>query len=379
MADQMVTLGGDGDLSQLVAEGVSPWLDGVYYELIASGQLTHLIRHLGVRGVTSNVEVLADAVEEGGHYRDRLAGLASRSWSVDAAIRSLSTYDVRRACTELHQIFETTYGFDGHVSMDLDPALADDASAVVKQAIEISQLVNRPNLLAKIRVSAEGIIAIRKCLGQGIGVQAADVVSVGRYGEVLDAVFDGLELATAAGLRPPAAVTSVPVGRIDAEIDARLDDLGTEPARALRGKAAVATARLVHQLYEQRLGSERWRGLTAAGAQPPRLMWTETSVSDPAYPPMLYVDEFVAWGTINAMSLPTLEAAAHSSTLHGDTLTSEHEAATAVLNEIERLGVSLVDVAQALENSCARRQIDSWQELAARVEHQLRAAGGTSP
>jgi transaldolase len=367
----------DDGLCQLVAEGVSPWLDGVSQEVIASGQLTHLISNAAVRGATSNVDALNAALAGDWHYRDRLASLAKQDISVETAARSLSAYDARLACAELWPVFETSRHLDGHVSIELNPVLARDVESTVRDAAELSRLVNRSNLLVKIRVTEEGIPAIRECLGAGIGVHASDISSVYRYGDVLDAYFDGLELAVAAGLRPStvAMVASLPVGRIDAEFDARLDAIGTAAARALRGQGALAIARLAYQVYEQRLGTGRWRRLRAAGALPPRLMWTDTTVSDPAYPPTRYVDEFVAWGTASAMSLPTLDAVARGSRLHGDTLTSQHERASAVLDEFERFGVSSSAVADRLDVASAGRQVHAWRKLLEHVASQLRAAG----
>lgn len=84
--------------------------------------------------------------------------------------------------------------------------------------------MDRPNLLVKIPATAAGLTAIRDCVGRGLGVHATGLYSVRRYGQVVDAYFDGLEQALAAGL-PLAAIASVaslPVGRVDREIDRRL-------------------------------------------------------------------------------------------------------------------------------------------------------------
>jgi transaldolase len=368
-------------LRQLVSEGVSPWLDGVRQELITSGQFAHLIRDIGVRGATSNVDMFVDALADDWHYRDRLVELARRGASTDEAIRSLHAHDIRRACTELRDVFESANGLDGLVSVDLDPRLAGDAEATVREATELFRLVHRPNLLVKITATTQGVSAIRDCVGAGIGVHANDIFSLRRYGEVLDAYVDGLALATEAGMRPAAipAVTSFPVGRIDAAVDARLAVQGTEQARALHAQAALATARLAYRLYEQRLSTGQWRDLAEAGAHPPRLMWTSTATCDPAYPIMWYVNEFVAWGTVNAMPLSMLEAAGQKCNLRGDTLTDEHLAATRVVEALERLGISTAELAGRLEAENARRQVDTWQTLRSRVADELRTASDTEP
>lgn len=369
-----------GGVQQLAAEGVSPWLDGLSQEVIASGQLARLVKDTALRGVTSNMDMFGTALANDWHYRDRLASLTKLDIPVELALRSLSTYDARLACGALQPVFGTSGDLDGHVSIDLDPMLAMDADSTVREAAEVSRLVSRPNLLVKIRVTDQGIQAIRQCIATGIGVHASDILSVRRYEAVLDAYFDGLELAVAAGLQPSmiGMVAALPVGLIDAEFDARLVALGTAAARALVGQGALAIARLAYRVYEERLGTERWRGLSAAGAVPPRLMWTDMTVSDPVGPPTRYVDEFVAWGTASVMSLATLEAVNLGSRLHGDTLTGQHEHAAAVLDEFERLGVSTAAVETQLDMTSLSRQVHVWQKLRAQVASQLKAAGGAT-
>ncbi|MEU5259226.1 transaldolase family protein [Amycolatopsis sp. NPDC021455] len=366
-------------IRRLAAEGVSPWLDGTSQELLRSSRLMSLIEEGVLRGVTSNVDTLSAAVADDWHYRERLKSLAERKVSAELAVRSLSAYDARLACAELRPQFETGGQLDGCVSIDLGPVPAGDVEPAVREAVELSRLVNRPNLLVKIRAAEQTLHVIRKCLGAGIGVHVSDIVSVRRYRDVLDAGFDGLELAADIGLPLPriGMVTSLPVGRIDAEFDARLDVVGTTAARALRGQGSLAIARLAYGVYDRRLGTDRWRALRGAGARPPRLMWTDTAMSDPARPATWYADEFVAWGTASAMSPATLDAVGRGSKLHGDTLTGQDDQASAVLAEFERLGVSGSAVADRLDSTTARRHAHAWRKLRDQVSVQLHAAGWT--
>jgi transaldolase len=371
----------DDGLVQLAAEGVAPWLDGLSREVIASGRLTDLVGAATLLGVTSNVDVFGAAMAGDRHYRDQLTVLARQDIPVELAARSLSAHDARLACAELWPVFVTTREVHGHVSVDLDPTLTAAVESTVRGAVDLTRLVDRANLLVKIRATDQGVLAIRECLGIGIGVHASDIFSVRRYGEVLDAYFDGLERAVAAGLRASGMgmITSMPVGRIDAEFDAQLTAVGAAATCSVRGQGALAVARLAYQAYDQRLGTERWRALSVAGAHPPRLMWTDTAATDPNQSPTRYVDEFVAWGTASAMSLSTLDAMLRGSGLHGDTLTGQHEHAAAVLAEFDRLGVSQAAVADRLGETSARRHDQSWRRLREQVAAQLKAVRWTCP
>ncbi|WP_371498451.1 transaldolase [Kitasatospora sp. NBC_00374] len=371
-----------GHLRQLVAEGVSPWLDGIHRGLLASGALTRLVDETGVRGATSDPAALADALVHGTAYRDQLLRLAHHRVSVDGALWAASVQDLRLACEELREVFESTHGYDGLVSMDLDPRLAHDAAATVTEAAELARAVGRPNALVKIPATAAGLAAIRDCIGLGIGVHATEIYSVARYTQVVDAYFDGLEIAHAADRRLAviASVASLPVGRVDHEVDGLLGELGSEDARSLLGQAALAAARLLYRVYEEHLGGERWRTLRAAGARPQRLMWTDTTAAAGRVGPGTgYVESLVSWGTVNAMSPSTLDQAARHSRLRGDTLMGQHEAAQKVLDRLGRLGISYDAVVRRLETESVPRLVDSWLLLRTSIAEQLRMVSVSAP
>ncbi|MDT0392972.1 transaldolase [Streptomyces dubilierae] len=369
------------ELDELVAEGVSPWLDGLTRGHLASGCLTRLIARTGVRGATSDPAALAAAVETDDAYREQLAGLASEDICAADAVRAVAAYDVRWACDELRPVYQATRGLDGMVSMDLDPRLARDAESAVAEAEQALRAVNRPNAMVKLPATAEGIAAIRECVGEGFPVHVTGVFSVARYREALDAYGDGLRRALADGRRLPAlsSVVSLPVGLLDAEVDARLEELGTPDALALRGEAAVARARHLYRLYDDWFGGADWRPLAAAGGHPQRLMWASTTVADPSSPPTRYVERLVTWGTITSMTLTTLEAAARRLTLCGDTLMGRHHAAAEVWRRLERLGIDGDEIARKLEAESARRLAAAWRDLYAAVDAGRHTAHRTRP
>jgi transaldolase len=359
---------GGGALRDLLSEGVSPWLEGVHRLLMTSGAFALLIADSGVRGATFDPAVLAEAVASDAGYRQQLAGLA-RPTPVDVAVRAISVDDARRACDELRGVHSETGGGDGQVSIGLEPELAHDAPGTVAGAVVLAQAVNRPNLLVEIAATADGLTAAADCLALGIGVHITGVFTVDRFRAAARAHLEGLERALANGRTPAgiASVASLPVGRLDCAVDALLGRLDSERARALRGAAALASARLLYRCQDEVLGSERWRALRNAGARPQRLMWTAGGAPRPVHPPGCHAERLVAWGTVSTMPLATLESVDRNGRLEGDTLSGEHEAAQAVLDELGCLGISLDAVARSLEQESASRQRRSWRELRAAV------------
>ncbi|MFF2661022.1 transaldolase family protein [Kitasatospora sp. NPDC058032] len=358
-----------GDLRPLISEGVSPWLDGIHRGLATSGLLGRLIERSGLRGATTNPALLAGPLRHDPAYADQLARLAGHHVSAEGSVWAATVHDLRLICEEFLGVFRTTHGHDGLVSADLDPRLAHDPAATVAEAVELARAVDRPNLLVKIPATPAGLAAIRDCLGLGLGVHATGLYSVRRYGQVVDAYFDGLEQALAAGHRLAgiASVASLPVGRVDREIDRRLAAIPGPDAAALRGLTAQAAARLMYRAYEDRLGDGRWRTLRASGARPQRLLWTDSALGGAAAQAR-YVAGLVSWGTAHAMTRPVLEEAVRKLRLEGDTLLGRHEAARAVLDRLGRLGIDYGAVARRLEEESVPGLVEHWRRLHTAVE-----------
>ncbi|MCP2313357.1 MULTISPECIES: transaldolase [Kitasatospora] len=369
------------DLRPLVAEGVSPWLDGIHRDLTSSGELSRLVAETGLRGATSNPEQLAARLHRDPVYLEQLARLADHRVSVEGAVWAASVHDLRQACDVMLPVFTDTHGYDGLVSMDMDPRMAHDAAATTAEATELARAVARPNMLVKIPATLEGLEALRGCVAAGIGVHVTGVYSVRRYGEVVDAYFDGLEKALADGrqLSAIASVASLPVGRLDREVDGRLAEIGGPDAGTLRGRAGLAVARLMYRAYEERLGSARWRALRASGARPQRLLWSASALADPAAARARYVEGLVSWGTVHAMTRPVLDEAADRLELRGDTLMGQHETAQTVLDSLGRLGISYDAVERRLEADTVTGLIDSWLGLHTAVGARMHALAVTRP
>src|ERR1700759_5484473 len=147
-------------LAELSAAGVSIWLDDLSRERLASGNLADLIRDKHVVGVTTNPTIFATALTHGDAYDEQVNELAARGADVDAAIREITTTDVRNACDAFRATWEATGKVDGRVSIEVDPRLAHETDKTVAQAQALWKTVDRPNLFIKIPATPEGVPAI---------------------------------------------------------------------------------------------------------------------------------------------------------------------------------------------------------------------------
>jgi transaldolase len=367
----------NANLAALSAAGVSVWLDDLSRERLASGNLAELIATRSVVGVTTNPTIFAGALAQGAAYDAQVRELVAGGADVDAAVRALTTDDVRHACDVFTDVHTATGGKDGRVSIEVDPRLAHDTEKTATQAVELWETVDRPNVMIKIPATEAGLPAITATIARGISVNVTLIFSVERYRTVMDAYLDGLDQARANGhdLSSIASVASFFVSRVDTEVDKRLDAIGTPAAVELKGKAALANARLAYGAYEQvfQVGP-RWPELAAAGAVPQRPLWASTGVKDPALPDTLYVCELVAPNTVNTMPEKTMDAVTDHGVVTGDTVSDTAGAAQEVFDAISAVGVDLTDVFLTIENEGVEKFIASWSELADTVQGQLDAA-----
>jgi transaldolase len=364
-------------LAQLSELGVSIWLDDVSRKRLNTGNLAGLVRDKHVVGVTSNPTIFAKALSDASDYDEQVRELAARGASLDAAVKEITTTDIRTACDLFRDLYQSTGGVDGRVSIEVDPRLAHDTDKTVAEALDLWKTVDRPNLLVKIPATEAGIPAIASTLAEGISVNVTLIFSVERYKAVMDAYLDGLERAKANGhdIAGIHSVASFFVSRVDSEVDKRLEAIGTDEAKALRGKAAVANARLAYAAFQEFFSGERWQKLAEAGAHAQRPLWASTGVKNPDYSPTLYVDELVVADTVNTMPESTLDAVAEHGDLRGDTVTGTAAQAQGVFDDLAALGIDIDDVFITLENEGVEKFEKSWEELLDSVKSQLSAAG----
>ena len=351
--------------------GVSIWLDDLSRERLTSGNLAELIKTHNVVGVTTNPTIFAGALSKGAAYAEQMRELAAAGASVEEAVFAATCDDVRAACDVFAPVYKASNGFDGRVSIEVDPRLARDAEGTAKMARELYERVGRENVMIKIPATQEGLRPIAETLAAGISVNVTLIFSLTRYREVINAYMLGLEQALENGkdLSTIHSVASFFVSRVDTEIDARLEAAGGDAVQ-LKGKAGLANARLAYEVFEEMFSSERWARLQAHGANVQRPLWASTGVKDPALPDTLYVTGLVAPNTVNTMPEATLNAVADHGEITGNTIVPNYSEANKVLDAIS-VHVSYPEVVEKLEVEGLSKFDVSWEELLQTVREAL--------
>ncbi|MEN9660718.1 MAG: Transaldolase [Actinomycetota bacterium] len=363
-------------LAQLAANGVSIWLDDLSRTRIRSGALRDIITNRSVSGVTTNPTIFAGAIGKGEGYADQIAQLAADGKTATEAIFEITTQDVAEACDIFAGVYASTNGFDGRVSIEVEPGLANDTEGTIAQAKELFGKVNRENVMIKIPATKPGLAAITAVIAAGISVNVTLIFSLQRYREVIAAYKAGIAQAKANGhdLSKIHSVASFFVSRVDLEIDKRLVAIGTPEALELKSQAALANARLAYEVFEQEFAAGDWAEFAAAGANVQRPLMASTGVKDPNLSDTLYVTELVAPQLVNTMPEKTMEAVYDHGVVPANSITNHYQEAKHVLESVAKVGVSYDDVTNLLETEGVDKFIVSWNELVESVDAALAAA-----
>ncbi len=349
-------------LQSLTEHGQSPWIDFISREFVQDGDLEALVRD-GIVGVTSNPTIFQGAIADGTAYDDQLREVLKSESDPKEVFLLLARDDVRAACDLLRKVFERGEPTrDGWVSLEVDPNLANDAGATVKEARRLHHMIDRPNLFVKIPGTRAGLEAIEETVAAGIPVNVTLLFSLERHRAAAEAYLRGLERLRRDGgdLADVASVASFFVSRVDTEADRRLDSIGGHDD--LKGKLAIANAKLAYQTYKEVFSGAAWEELKQAGASPQRCLWASTSTKNPEYRDVLYVEELIGPETVNTMPRETIEDFQDHGRLE-DTLEREVDEARRTMERFEQAGVDYEEVVTVLEREGVEKFADSFKKL----------------
>lgn len=188
------------------------------------------------RGLAASAPGTREVVATGGPLRPggpERAEEITRRVAVDAARRLLPVYDA-------------SGGSEGFVCAQVNPALAANAREMVAQAHRIDAWA--PNVIVKLPATAAGLLAIERCVGDGINVVATVSFSVAQAVAVAEAHERGLADAQVRGVSGGRCYAVVMLGRLD-------DHLKRVAAPSLHGEidsAAVSVARACRSILSSR-------------------------------------------------------------------------------------------------------------------------------
>jgi transaldolase len=227
-------------------------------------ELTYSIEH-GAVGATCNPVIVLDVLKQEMHlWKDRIADLirerptASEREIAWALVEHLSA----TRAGMLRHIFDTHKGRNGRLSIQTDPLLYRNTTALIHQAVRFDALA--PNMIVKIPATSAGIAAFEELTYRGISINATVSFSLPQCIAVAEAVERGLQRRERDGLdiSTMGPVCTIMVGRLDdwLKVQAEKKNISTDPGYF--EWAGIAVFKKTYQLFRER--GYRIRLLSAA-------------------------------------------------------------------------------------------------------------------
>ena len=359
-------------LLELRRFGQSVWYDNIQRGLITSGEFQRMVEQDGVAGVTSNPTIFEKAINGSTDYDAHIMELEGQGKGVQEIYDALTIRDIQMAADLLRPTYERAQGADGYTCLEVSPKLAYDTEASIESARRLFQALDRPNAMIKIPGTPQGLPAIEQCLSEGININITLLFGVENYEQVAWTYISALEKLAAAGkpLDRIASVASFFVSRVDSLVDKQLEEriretkseAERERLESLLGKAAMANAKIAYARFKEVFSSPRWQALADKGARVQRCLWASTSVKNPRYRDVMYVEEAVGPHTVNTMPQSTLDAFRD----HGraaPTLEEGLEEAQETMRRLAEAGIDFKEVTDELQVQGVKLFADSFDQL----------------
>ncbi|HEY1428013.1 MAG TPA: bifunctional transaldolase/phosoglucose isomerase [Candidatus Tumulicola sp.] len=368
-------------LEQLLDDGQSVWLDNLRRSMFASGELARLIDR-GLRGMTSNPTIFEKAIGAGNDYDEQLKTLIGTELNAEKLFWDLAVDDIQHACDAFANVYASSGGGDGFVSLEVSPLLAHDTQGTIAMAKQLWQRVDRPNLMVKIPGTKEGLPAIEECIYEGLNINVTLIFSIDMYEKAARAYVKGLQrrLDEKKPIDKIHSVNSVFVSRIDTAVDKMLQAriAKGEKLESMLGKTGIANLKLTYQRFKDVFESEEFTPIKAAGGTVQRPLWASTSTKDPHFPDLMYVETVVGPDTVNTMPPQTLDALLDHGNITADTVESDLDGARQVMQALQDAKISLFEVTAQLQTEGVTSFSDSFAALLGAIvyKQKLLSSGG---
>lgn len=276
------------NIKNLINHGQSIWLDSISKQMIESGDLKNLIT-AGISGVTSNPSIFDKAISSSDSYDKKILDLSEKHSSSKDIFEEIATDDIRNAADILISVYENSNHYDGFVSLEVDPYLADNCDKTIHEAEKLWSKVDRKNLMIKIPGTKDGIKATKQLLENGINVNITLLFSFESYKNTLDAFINSKNKNNNSK-----SVASFFISRIDTAVDNIIDSNSQ-----LFHKMAIINAFRAYDLFSS--------NKEIMGENYQKLLWASTSVKAKELNEEYYTYNLPLKNTINTLPLETID------------------------------------------------------------------------
>jgi transaldolase/glucose-6-phosphate isomerase len=356
----------------------SIWFDNIGRNLINNGWLKDQIEKEVIFGLTSNPSIFKKAIANGTGYSMDIQTMSWAGLDAKSIYECLVIEDIRNVSDLLYPTHEATRQVDGYVSLEVDPAHANNSDLTIEEAKRLWKLVDRKNLMIKIPATPAGIPAIKELIASGININVTLIFSVDRYLEVMDAYLSGLEerIKNNLPINQIHSVASLFVSRLDVKIESKVADIiqsgkvtGNEVQPYL-GKLAILNALYVYKEFNDLRKSERFKKIAEKGGNIQRPLWASTGTKNANYSDVLYVEGLLLPDTVNTIPPHTLNAFLDHGKCDVVNYSSGKSEFRNLENKLKDIGVNFKEVWLELEEEGVAAFISAQEDLLEAIDCQ---------
>ena len=260
----------------------SLWADFIERDYL-DNEFKELIEKKIINGATSNPAIFKNAILSSDAYIAQLESLGDIS--AKEKYEAVAIYDITKAADILRPLFDK--GDDGYVSIEVDPFFCDDAEATIAEGKRLFSTIDRPNVMIKVPATDAGYKAMEALTAEGIPVNATLVFKK----EQAVACVEAFKRGIATYGTKVNTVISVFVSRVDRALDKMLLEHNIEVA--LTGIYNSATI---------------YNAVESMKVEGCRTLFASTGVKDDSLPPYYYVENLLAYNSVNTAPVETIKA-----------------------------------------------------------------------
>ncbi|MFT7003824.1 MAG: transaldolase [Sulfurimonas sp.] len=260
----------------------SLWADFIERDYLDK-EFKELIKNGVINGATSNPAIFKNAILNSPAYKEQLASLGSLS--PKNKYEAVAIYDIKKAADILKPLYDA--GDDGYVSIEVDPFLCDDADATIAEGKRLFSEIGRENVMIKVPATDAGYKAMQELSASSIPVNATLIFKK----EQAISCAKAFELGAKRSKKPTDTVISIFVSRIDRALDVTLKEKGVEVALS----GIYNTADIYAAIQDMKV----------VGC---RALFASTGVKDDSLTPYYYVDNLLAYNSVNTAPIDTIKA-----------------------------------------------------------------------
>jgi transaldolase len=314
----------------------SLWADFIEREYLEN-EFRELINEGMINGATSNPAIFKSAILSSPAYKEHINALEGKS--AKEKYEALAMYDITKAADILKPLYEAKD--DGYVSIEVDPYLCNETHATVEEGKRLYETIDRENVMIKVPATKAGYAAMTELVADGIPVNATLIFSKEQAISCAKAFAEGVKRH---GSKVD-TVISVFVSRVDRALDAELAKNGIPVALS----GIYNSADIYNKVNE----------LKVEGC---RVLFASTGVKDNSLPADYYVQNLLAYNSVNTAPIETIKAFHKNGTKIkalpiADELIQEHFA------RIAAIGINFDEVLETLVRDGLEAFKDAFKDI----------------